>query len=67
MYWGTDFSECVCVCVCVCVLQEDGAGERQALMDMLLLSRCEHIISSVHSTFRYAGGVYMYGVRGPYM
>jgi hypothetical protein len=35
-------------------LQEDGAGERQALMDLLLLSRCKHIVASVHSTFSYA-------------
>jgi hypothetical protein len=29
-------------------------GEQQAMMDLVLLSRCRHIVSSVHSTFSYA-------------
>ena len=43
-------------------LEEDGAGERQALMDMLLLARCSAIVSSVHSTFSYVAHA-LAGVR----
>ncbi|KAJ1480404.1 hypothetical protein T484DRAFT_1901175 [Baffinella frigidus] len=35
-------------------LEPGGAGEKQALMDLILLSRCQEIVSSVHSTFSYA-------------
>ncbi len=31
----------------------DGSAERQALMDVLLLSRCRKVVASVHSTFSY--------------
>jgi len=37
-------------------------GEAQALMDLILLSRCKHIVTSVHSTFSYAAHA-LAGVR----
>lgn len=35
-------------------LMENGKGEEQAFMDLILLSRCQSIVASVHSTFSYA-------------
>jgi len=39
-------------------LQEDGRGETQALMDLLLLSRCRSLVASVHSTFSYSASMF---------